>query len=133
VHGHTRRDGLDFGEKRSGLLGEVGLVEGDDGLRAALPDCGEVTLDAAQVQLAVQGGDEEDEVDVGGEQLLAGAFAGFLTGELGSSLEQLDTARSSPGSGRASTQSPVAGRSSRPAAPYIIFPGRTADSRRPST
>ncbi len=47
VHEHAGGDGLDFGEQDGGLIREVGLVERDDGLRAALPDCGEVALDAA--------------------------------------------------------------------------------------
>ena len=51
---------------------DIGLVEDDDGCRATGPRDREVALEAAEVEVAVEPGDDERHVDVGGQDLLVG-------------------------------------------------------------
>jgi len=55
---------------------EVDFVEDDDRRGAAVPNGGEVALEAAQIEVAVGRGDDEEEIDVGGDYLAAARFAG---------------------------------------------------------
>ena len=57
------------------IVGEVGLGQQDDRLRAALPGGDQVALDPAEVEIGVEAGREEHRVDVGGDDLLAGRVA----------------------------------------------------------
>ena len=47
----------------------------------------EITLDAARVVVAVETGDDEEQVHVGGENLLLETPAGLLAGECGAARE----------------------------------------------
>jgi hypothetical protein len=87
MDGHAHGHRLGFEQATVGILAAVELVEHDDGPGAAVPGGGEVALDAARVEVAVQPGDEEDGVDVGRHHLLVGALAGHLARELGSAGE----------------------------------------------
>ena len=61
--------------------GEVGFVEEDDGAGAALLRDDEVALDAALVEIAIEAADDEEDVDVDGEDLLSECGAGLFAGE----------------------------------------------------
>jgi hypothetical protein len=60
---------------------QVGLVEDDDRLHAALPRDRQIALDAAEVELGVEGGQEKNGVDVGGDHLFVAVFAGRAAAE----------------------------------------------------
>jgi hypothetical protein len=62
---------------------EIGLVQEDDGTRAALMREDEIAFETAGVVVAVESTDDEQEVHVRGEDLLAQALARLLAGELG--------------------------------------------------
>ena len=62
---------------------EIGLVQEDDGSRAAVMREDEIAFQAAGVVVAVESTDDEQEVHVRGEDLLAQALAWLLAGELG--------------------------------------------------
>ena len=61
---------------RRRIVDEIGLVQDDDRRRAALPGDDEIALDAPRVEVVIETGDEEDRVDVGGDDLLFGRIAG---------------------------------------------------------
>ena len=69
--------------------GEVGFVEENDGAGAALLGDDEVALDAALVEVAIEAADDEEDVDVGGEDLLFDCGAGLLAGEKGFAFEDV--------------------------------------------
>ena len=77
------RDGLDLEELRLRVLGDVALVDDDHRCRAAVPGCGQITLEPAGVEIAAEGGDDEDRVDVGGHDLDDGSTPGLLACEGG--------------------------------------------------
>ena len=52
------------------IVGEVGLVEDDDRLGARAPGQGQVALEPARVEVGVERGHDEQQVDVRGEDLL---------------------------------------------------------------
>ena len=82
VDGRARGDRLDLGACiGADVVDEVGLVEDDDRPRAAVPGGREVALDAPQVEVVVEAADQEDRVDVGGDDLLLGGLAGDLARE----------------------------------------------------
>jgi hypothetical protein len=91
---------------------EVALRQQHDGLRAALPPQDEVALETTQVQVLVEGADDEDDVDVRGENLLLGRLPGVLRENF---VRRGRTAwivpASSSARGATATQSPTAGRS----------------------
>jgi hypothetical protein len=64
------------------LGAEIGFVQEDDGTRAALMRQYEIAFEAAGVVVAVESTDDEQEVHVRGEDLLAQALAWLLAGEL---------------------------------------------------
>ena len=66
---------------------EVGFIEDDDGGGAGLVGEGQVALDTAEIEIPVEPGDQEHDVDVGGDQLLGFAIAGRHGGEGGCSCE----------------------------------------------
>ena len=71
----ARRDGLGRDPEPDRVVRDVGLVEHDDRGRAAGPGHREVALEAAQVEVAVEAGDDQRDVDVGREDLLVGRAA----------------------------------------------------------
>ena len=68
---------------------EVGFVEDDHRLGAAFPGDGEVALDAAEVVVGVERGDEEHGVDVRRDDLFGGVarLAGGGAGKFGFAME----------------------------------------------
>ena len=77
----ARGDGLGGDAEPGRVVRDVGLVEHDDRGGAAGPRDREVALEAAQVEVAVEAGDDQRDVDVGREDLLVGrAAAGPATG-----------------------------------------------------
>lgn len=80
--------GLSFGEQSGGVVAGVGFVEDKDGSRAAFPGEAEVAFEAAGVEFAIERSDEEERVDVGGDDLFCGFFAGGFAGELGAAGEE---------------------------------------------
>jgi hypothetical protein len=72
VDGHAERDRLNLEHCGRSVLAEVGLREQDRGLSAALPRGCEVPLEAAEVEVVVERGDEKDGVDVGADDLRLG-------------------------------------------------------------
>ena len=79
-HLDAGRDRLGGDAQALGIVGHVGLVEHDDGRRPAGPRDREVALEATQVEVAVEARDDERDVDVGGQDLLAGEVAGVPVG-----------------------------------------------------
>ena len=79
--GGVAGDGGDLGGDLVGVVEQVGFVEEDDGLGAALAGDGEEALDAAEVEIGVERGDEEDGVEVGGDGLLVAVLAGGAAAE----------------------------------------------------
>ncbi len=69
---------------------EVCFVEDDDGCDAAFPGEHKGAFESAEVEVEVEAADEEDGVDIGGDDLFIGAGAGHLAGEGGAAGE--DTA-----------------------------------------
>ena len=86
-HGDAEGDRLDLVDGRVDVVGEVGLGEDEHRLRAALPGEREVALEAPEVQVLVDRGDDEDDVDVGGEDLLLRRLPGGLARELRAARE----------------------------------------------
>jgi len=66
---------------------EVGFIEHHDRLGSAFPGDGEVALDAAKIEILIERGDEQDGVDIGGDNLLGIGVAGGAPGKLGSSRQ----------------------------------------------
>jgi hypothetical protein len=72
VDGDAEGDALGLGELRLQVVGEVGLVEHDHRRSAAFPGSGQVALQSPDLEVQfVQSHDEEGDVDVGDEHLLA--------------------------------------------------------------
>ena len=82
------RDGLGGDAQPVEVVGHVGLVEHDHGRRAAGPRDREVALEAAEVEVAVEARHDERDVDVGGEDLLAGAGCRPASGVAGVPAER---------------------------------------------
>ena len=80
--GNTERDGLDLRDHCVDVVGEIGLGEDEHRLRSALPREREVALEAPEVHVLVDRGDDEHDVDVGGEHLLLRRLPGGLPREL---------------------------------------------------
>ena len=76
LDGHADGDLGDALEDGLEVRPQVRLAEHDDGLRAARPGRAEVALQAAHVEVAGQGLDDEDGVDVGGHDLRVDAALG---------------------------------------------------------
>ena len=72
TRGHARRGAAHDGERGLDVGDEIGLVEHEHVVAAAGGGHGHQALEAPGVEVAVGGGDDEGDVDVGGE-LLAGA------------------------------------------------------------
>ena len=75
VHGPAFRQGSERGESVGGGLGRVGLVEHEHGARARIVELREVAHESIRVQVVVDPADEQDRVDVRGEQLRRGPGA----------------------------------------------------------
>src|SRR5207302_6608032 len=60
----SRGQRLDIGSGLHGVGAQVRFVQNDDGLRAALPREEKITLDAAEIEIAIESGDDEKHVDV---------------------------------------------------------------------
>ena len=67
------RHGPDLGEGRGDVVAQVGFGEHDRRARAALPGQHEIALQAAGAEVVDEGADDEDDVHVGGHDLLHGA------------------------------------------------------------
>ena len=77
-HGVNRDIGGDaphLVDEDAGIRHQIRLVQHDDRRGATVRSDEEVALDAARVVVAVEPGDEKDDVDVGGDDLLLGAVA----------------------------------------------------------
>ena len=77
----AKRHRLDLVEERRHVVDEVDLREQDDRLRAALPRHREVPLEPPHVEVERQRLDEERDVDVRGEHLLAHGVPDLLAGD----------------------------------------------------
>ncbi len=84
--GHADRGALDRLEQRREIGVEIDLVEHDDGLRAAVPDRRHVALEAALVEVAVRGRDDEEHVDVHRDDLRLALRAGRAPHERGTPI-----------------------------------------------
>ena len=95
LEGAERKDGdagrMTLGEANDvcDVSAEIGFVQKDDGTRAALMREDEITLQTARVVIAIEPADDEEQVHVGGEDLLAEALARLLAGELGAAGQHL--------------------------------------------
>jgi hypothetical protein len=81
---HAGRDGREVGDDavERGRLDEIDLVDDDDRRRAAVPHRDQVALEAPHVGVAVGGRDDEERVDVGGDDLALRALSRRPSGEL---------------------------------------------------
>lgn len=86
--GDAGGEGFDLVADAFGIGTEVGFIEHDDGLGAALAGGDDEALDAFRVVVAIEAGDEEDGVDVGGDDLLDVLVAGGAAGEFGAAGEE---------------------------------------------
>ena len=75
-------DRLGLGHLPVEVVGEVALRQHDRRLGAALPGHHEIALQPARVEVVPERGDEEDDVDVGGDDLLVGLGPRDLAREL---------------------------------------------------
>ena len=82
MDGQVERDRLDLVERVLGTAHEIALRQQHHRLRAALSGENDVPLDASEIQILVERGDDEDDVDVRGEHLLLGRLPGGLAREL---------------------------------------------------
>ncbi len=87
------RDGLDRHEPTLEVEGDVGLVQDDDRGHAARPGHRQVALEASQVEVVVETGDEERHVDVRREHLLVGKMTGVAAAPVGRAAHERRTAR----------------------------------------
>jgi hypothetical protein len=76
-----------LGEALGKIVAEVALVEGDYGGGSAFGGEGEIAFQAAEVEIAIEAANEEDEIDVGGEGLLIFAASGGAACEEGAAGE----------------------------------------------
>lgn len=76
-------DRKDLGREKRGIGAEVGLVEDYDRSGVALPDHDHLPFEPAEVEVGIQSLDEENDVDVGGQDLFLGPFSGGISGEPG--------------------------------------------------
>ena len=105
----ARRDRVDRDEAAVDVVGQVGLVEDDDRGDLARPRDREVALDPAQVEVVVEPGDEQGDVDVGGHDLLvveAACRAGCASAAI--RLNTLRRGRTAAMTSPASERDPVA-------------------------
>src|SRR5579872_1453589 len=72
---------------RLGIGAEIGFVEQDGGLGAALAREDQIAFQAAQVEIAIESADDEYQVEVGGDHLLLLGLAGGAPGEDGPARE----------------------------------------------
>ncbi len=86
-NGHVRSDSLHLVDLRLNIGAEVRLVQHHDRFCAALLRHGEVPLQPPQVQVLVEGGDDERGLDVRHDHLLADRPAGIFPGDLASSRQ----------------------------------------------
>jgi hypothetical protein len=73
---HAGRDRRDRHEAALQIDRDIGLVEDDDGLDPARPGDGQVALETSHVEIVVEAGDDERDVDVGRDHLLVDEVAG---------------------------------------------------------
>ena len=115
---HARGQRGDLGDERRRIVDEIRLVEDDDRRGAAFPRGHQIALDAARIEIVIEAGHQEDDVDVGGDDLLLGGIAGGAAREARRARQDGADPRvaASPGAASTATQSPTAGKSARPAA-----------------
>ena len=116
AHGMDRRaagDRLDPGDGALDVGGEVGLVEDHDRLGARAPGDGEVALQPTGVELVVERGHDQQQVDVGRQDLLGGAVIGRRAPDDRRAAGRRAWTRRWSGSpvGWSATQSPTTGKS----------------------
>ncbi len=80
---------LDGFEHRREVRVEIDFVEHDDGLGAAVPHGRDVTLEAPLVELAIDGRDDEEHVDVDADDLRLRERAGGAAQQRGAPLEHV--------------------------------------------
>ena len=85
-HRHADRRALDRLEQRPEVGVEIDFVQHDDGLCAAVPDRRHVALEAALVEVAIRGGDDEEHVDVRRNHLRLAFRAGRAPDERGTPI-----------------------------------------------
>lgn len=83
-------DGVDFFFEGGGVVDEIDLGEDEDGGGAAVEYGGHVALESSQVELKVEGCDDENDVEVCADDLHGGAFSGGLADELAVAWEDGD-------------------------------------------
>jgi hypothetical protein len=76
----------DFGHPL-GVIDHVRLVQHHDRRSAALDGDQQISFDSSGVEIPVETGDEENGIDVCGDDLLLGCIAGRATGELATSRQ----------------------------------------------
>lgn len=82
-------------ERARGLVfvHQVDLVDHDHRLRAAIPDRGEIALEASRVEIAVGGRDQKEDIDVGGHHLGVRRLAGGAANQRAAAVEEQMDAR----------------------------------------
>jgi hypothetical protein len=73
VDRNTDRHARHRGQRRFHVVAEVSLGQDDDWLRAGAPHCRQIALEAPGIEIAVETGDQEDDVDVRAEHLFLGS------------------------------------------------------------
>src|SRR5205807_17464 len=82
VDRHVAQPAPQFVDDRGGRVAEIALGENQDGLAAGQVGRGEETLQPAGIQVPVEGSDEKQDVEVGGEDLFLSGIARGLAGQL---------------------------------------------------
>ena len=88
-HRHADRRALDRLEQRPEVGIEIDFVQHDDGLCAAVPDRRHVALEAALVEVAIRGRDDEEHVDVRRDDLRLAFRAGRAPDERRTPIEHV--------------------------------------------
>ena len=88
MDGNTSASTLDFSDATANVLTQVGLVEDHRGLGPAGPDSSEVSLDAVKAEVLVQSANHEDDIHIGGDDLVKGPAPRSTAGEYRSTRAQ---------------------------------------------
>jgi hypothetical protein len=82
VNWHTRIDPLDLTRRPDDVIGEIGLVDDDDGRGATFQHQSEIALQTRQVEVATQRRHDEHDIDIRRQELRA--MLACCLGRLGS-------------------------------------------------
>ncbi len=80
--GNLGGNGFDLSEACRQVVAEIGLGEEDNGSGAALPGDRKVAFEPAWIEVLIERGCQEDDIDIGGDDLLIGPGALDLAGEV---------------------------------------------------